>query len=190
MPKKSKKPTALYQMKVTLTGSKPPIWRRLIVNDNTRLDHMHDILQAAMGWDDYHLHQFRVGDTYYGVPDPEYAVFFEIMDERKFCLRDLISEPKKSFVYEYDFGDSWEHKILLEKILPPGSHETPVVIKGKKACPPEDCGGIWGYEELLKALQDPEDEEHEAMLDWVGGEFDPDEFDLEIINIRLRRLKF
>ena len=104
-------------------------------------------------------------------------------------LHDIISKPKDKFIYEYDFGDGWEHRIVLEKILPLGSFEPPVVIKGKKACPPEDCGGIWGYYELLDAIQDPAHEEHESMLEWAGGEFDPDEFDMKSINERLDNLK-
>jgi hypothetical protein len=104
-------------------------------------------------------------------------------------LQDIISNPKDKFVYEYDFGDGWEHKVVLEKILPSDSSEAPVVIKGKKACPPEDCGGIWGYYDFLKAIQDPKHEEHESMLEWVGGEFDPDEFDMKTINRKLNDLK-
>ena len=167
--KKKKKSKSLYQIKVTLVGSKPPIWRRLIVNDNIRLDQLHSILQAAMGWFDYHLHQYRVGNTYIGIPEPDYD--FDVTDERIMYLHDIISKPKDNFVYEYDFGDGWEHKIVLEKLLPLDSSEAPLVIKGKKACPPEDCGGVWGYYELLDAIQDPAHEEHESMLEWVGGEF-------------------
>ena len=143
MAKKNNKSESLYQLKVTLAGSKPPIWRRLIVKDNTGLDQLHYILQVIMGWDGYHLHQYRVVNSYIGIPDQDFDEY--VMDERKVCLRDIASNPKDNFVYEYDFGDGWEHKVVLEKILPPDFSKAPVVIKGKKACPPEDCGGIWGY---------------------------------------------
>lgn len=185
--KKNKKSKSLYQIKVTLVGSKPPIWRRLIVNDNIRLDQLHSVLQVAMGWFDYHLHQYRVGGSYIGIPDPDFGD--DVTDERKVCLQDIVFNPKDNFVYEYDFGDGWEHKIVLEKILPLDSSESPVVIKGKKSCPPEDCGGIWGYYDFLEAIQDIEHEEHESMLEWVGGGFDPDGFDINVINEKLKRLK-
>ena len=184
--KKNKKSKSLCQIKVTLVGSKPPIWRRLIVKDNIRLDELHSVLQVAMGWSDYHLHQYRVGNSYIGIPEPEFD--FDVTDESKVCLHDIVFDPKDSFVYEYDFGDGWEHKIVLEKILPLDCSESPVVVKGKKACPPEDCGGIWGYYDFLDAIQDPKHEEHESMLEWVGGEFDPDAFDMDSINKELNDL--
>ncbi|MGD8674579.1 MAG: plasmid pRiA4b ORF-3 family protein [Desulfobacterales bacterium] len=187
MTKKNKKSKSLYQIKVTLVGSKPPIWRRLIVKDNIRLDQLHSVLQVAMGWFNYHLHQYRVGRSYIGIPDPDFDI--DVKDERKVYLLDIISTPKDNFVYEYDFGDGWEHKIVLEKILSLDFFESPVVIKGKKACPPEDCGGIWGYSDFLDAIQDPKHAEHESMLEWVGGEFDPDEFDMNFINKKLNDLK-
>jgi hypothetical protein len=186
--KNNKESKSLYQIKVTLVGSKPPIWRRLIVKDNTRLDQLHSVLQVAMGWFNSHLHQYRVGNSYIGIPDQDIDI--DVTDEQMVYLQDIISNVKDNFVYEYDFGDGWEHKIVLEKKLPLDSSESPVVIKGKKACPPEDCGGIWGYSDFLAAIQDPKHEEHEEMLEWVGGEFDPDEFDMNFINKKLNELKF
>jgi hypothetical protein len=186
--KNNKESKSLYQIKVTLVGSKPPIWRRLIVKDNTRLDQLHSVLQVAMGWFNSHLHQYRVGSSYIGIPDQDIDI--DVTDEQMVYLQDIISNVKDNFVYEYDFGDGWEHKIVLEKKLPLDFSESPVVIKGKKACPPEDCGGIWGYSDFLAAIQDPKHEEHEEMLEWVGGEFDPDEFDMNFINKKLNELKF
>ncbi|MCD4817868.1 MAG: plasmid pRiA4b ORF-3 family protein [Candidatus Cloacimonetes bacterium] len=188
MAKRKKASKALFQLKVTLVGSKPPIWRRLIVKDNIRLDQLHSVLQVSMGWFNCHLHQYIVGDSYIGVPEPDYDL--DMIDERNFYLYDLVSNPKDFFIYEYDFGDNWGHKIILEKILPVDFSTTPKVIKGKKACPPEDCGGTWGYSELLEALQDPKHEEYESMLDWVGEDFNPDELDIERINRYLKNLKF
>jgi len=185
MAKKNTKSKSLYQIKVTLVGSKPPIWRRLIVKDNIRLDELHNVLQVAMGWFGHHLHQYRVRDFYIGIPDDD----FDVTDERDIYLEEILSNPKEYFIYEYDFGDGWEHKIVLEKILPLESYDSPVVIKGKKACPPDDCGGIWGYADFLDAIEDPEHEEHESMLEWVGGNFDPEEFDMNVINKKLNALK-
>ncbi len=184
MPRK-KAPSEIYQIKVTLKNSKPPIWRRLLVPSNITLARLHDIIQVAMGWQDYHLHQFTIGGVYYGEPEPDMD-WVEVRDERRFHLNQL--SPGAKFVYEYDFGDGWEHVVLIEKALPPDPERRyPVCIKGRRACPPEDVGGIWGYEEFLKAIQDPKHEEHEEYLEWVGGEFDPERFDLEEVNAALSR---
>lgn len=183
------KTSDIYQMKVTLKYSKPPIWRRIQVAGDTRLDKLHLILQAVMGWENYHLHQFIVGGTYYGKPHPDYDAFFEMKDEKEVRLNQIAPREKFKFIYEYDFGDSWEHELLVEKILPP---EPDVhysrCIKGKRACPPEDVGGVWGYDSFLEAIQNPDDSEHEDMLEWIGGEFDPEAFDLDEINEALRRI--
>jgi len=155
-----------------------------MVPSNLGLDSFHNIIQVAMGWTDSHLHQFIANNVFYGIPDDEFGM--EIEDESKYKLSQLLSKEKDTLIYEYDFGDSWEHKIVLEKILPFDSKVAlPVCIKGKRACPPEDCGGIWGYEELLETISDPKQPDHEDMLQWLGGEFDPEEFDLEEINEEL-----
>jgi hypothetical protein len=164
----------IYQIKISLIGVKPPIWRTVLVPGDLGLAAFHEVIQVAMGWTDSHLHQFTAKDKFYGVPDE---------DESKYKLSQLLTKERDSLIYEYDFGDSWEHKILLEKILPYDTNTAlPVCIKGKRACPPEDCGGIWGYEELLEIISDPKHTEYESMLEWLGGEFDPEEFDLEDIN--------
>lgn len=179
----SKTDVLIYQVKVTLEGSKPPIWRRLLVHSDITLGDLHDIIQAAFGWFDYHLHQFIVGDTYYGEPHPDYFDWTEMNDEQEVKLRQIAAGEGSKFRYEYDFGDGWLHQILVEKVLPPEpGQEYPVCIKGRRACPPEDVGGIWGYYYFLEAIQDPEHEEHETYLEWIGDEFDPDAFDLEEAN--------
>ncbi len=187
--KESTTETSIYQIKVTLEDSRPPIWRRLLVPGDVTLAQLHDIIQIAMGWEGYHLHQFIVGKTYYGEPHPDYEPWAEMRDERKVTLRQIAPREGMKFRYEYDFGDSWLHQILVEKILPPEPGKGyPVCIKGQRACPPEDVGGIWGYYNFLEAIQDPEHPEHEDYLEWIGGEFDPEEFDLEGVNKALQAL--
>jgi hypothetical protein len=171
----------IYQIKVTLCDSKPPIWRRILVPGNITLAKLHRILQAVMGWTDSHLHQFIVGETYYGVPDPD--DFYEVKSERRVRLEQIVAGGRSKFVYEYDFGDSWEHELLVEKIVPPEKGiRYPICIKGKRACPPEDVGGVWGYGEFLEAIRDPKHPEHESYLEWICGEFDSEAFDLDEIN--------
>ena len=177
----------IYQIKVTLRHSKPPIWRRLLVSGNTTLFGLHNIIQVAMGWTDSHLHQFIVDGEYYGTPSEE--DWEPVIDERKYKLADVAPYEKSKFIYEYDFGDSWEHEIVVEKILPADSQaEYPRCVKGKRACPPEDIGGIGGFEEFLEAMQDPEHPEHEFYLEWLGEEYDPEAVDLDDINRKLQKL--
>ena len=188
MPHRSKKDLLVYQLKVTLKDSKPPIWRRIQVTSNISLAKLHQILQTVMGWTDSHLHQFVAGQTYYGTPAPEFD--FEVKDERRVKLSQVAPDVKKKIVYEYDFGDSWEHEIVVEKVLEPEPRvHYPICLAGKRACPPEDCGGVWGYETFLEAIRDPRHPEHEEMLEWIGGSFDPEEFDLEAINQDLQSMR-
>jgi hypothetical protein len=180
---KSMADESIYQIKVTLEQSKPPIWRRLLVRSNITLVGLHGIIQTAFGWWNCHLHQFIIGQTYYGLPDPFYDDDLDMRDERQVRLNQITGHEGFKFRYEYDFGDSWVHEVLVEKILStqPGQ-EYPVCIKGRGACPPEDVGGIWGYYHFLEAIADPDHEEHDEYLEWVGGEFDPAMFDLEDVN--------
>jgi hypothetical protein len=183
-------PKQVYQLKVTLDDVKPPIWRRLLVAEDTSLVTLHEIIQRAMGWQNYHLHSFTIAGQIYG--DPEDDEFGDLgnKDETRYRLNQLGLKEKARFRYEYDFGDGWEHTILVEKILPadPAVHY-PLCVTGKRACPPEDVGGVWGYEEFLETIADPNAAEHDEMLEWVGGEFDPEEFDLEQVNQSLQHLK-
>jgi hypothetical protein len=173
-----------YQLKVTLRGIRPPIWRRIQVAGDTDLQHLHEILQTVMGWYGGHLHEFDVFGTPYG--DLSQSTGAEVLDERKFTLGKLITGEKERFQYLYDFGDGWEHEILVEKILPleQGIHY-PVCVTGKRACPPEDCGGVPGYGLLLEILKDPSHPEHEEMFEWLPGDFDSEKFDIEWVNSRL-----
>ena len=186
---KNAKDNPIYQIKVTLKDTKPPIWRRLLVPGDFTLGDLHNIIQTAFGWWDYHLHQFIIGEVYFGVPYPGYDDYLNMNDERKMRLHQITEREGFKFRYEYDFGDGWLHQVLVEKILPrePGQ-DYPVCIKGRRACPPEDVGGIWGYYYFLEAIADPEHEEHDQYLEWAGDEFDPAAFDLEGVNQALRAL--
>jgi len=183
------KPIHIYQIKVTLDDTHPPIWRRILVPDNATLRQLHDILQIVMGWQDEHLHMFTIEGLTYGDPaDDEYGEL-GTLNEAYYRLSQVIYGERQRLAYEYDFGDSWEHSLLVEKMLPPeeGLHY-PLCLKGKRACPPEDVGGVWGYVRFLEAIRDPADDEHEEYMEWVGEEFDPEAFDLAEVNARLRRL--
>jgi hypothetical protein len=171
----------IYQLKVTLARLRPPVWRRLLVPSAVSLEDLHDILQVAMGWTDSHLHQFEAKGQLYGKPSREYSL--PMKDEARVRLGEVLLREKDSIVYVYDFGDSWTHQIVLEKIVAPSPDvKVPRCIAGARACPPEDCGGVFGYAELLKVLKNPSHPEHEEMLEWVGEDYDPEFLDLEAIN--------
>jgi hypothetical protein len=165
----------IVQIKVKLLGvTKPPVWRRLQLRADARLDHLHEMLVAAFGWRDYHMHCFSSGPEEFGVPDPELG----FIDERRVMLGELIGGAGDRLRYTYDFGDDWQHEILVEELLDPDPElHYPVLVAAKGACPPEDCGGPWGYAELKEILADPSHEQHQEMLDWLGldnaSEFDP-----------------
>lgn len=179
----------IYQIKVTLDDTHPPIWRRIQVSSNTTLLKLHDILQIVMGWEDYHLHMFTIEGSSYGDPaDDEYGDLGTV-DEARFKLNQVIFREGQRLSYEYDFGDSWDHTLLVEKILPTQEGvRYPICLKGKRACPPEDVGGVWGYENFLEAIGNPDHDEHQEYLIWIGGEFDPEAFDLEEVNTQLRSM--
>ncbi|MGH3397636.1 MAG: plasmid pRiA4b ORF-3 family protein [Streptosporangiaceae bacterium] len=176
-----------YQLKITLRGvSKPPVWRRVLVPAGITLGDLHDVIQIAMGWDNYHLHVFSVGLQEYGPPGNELGH----ANEDRVRLLQLLAGPGDRLRYTYDFGDDWEHDIVLEEARPlvPGE-AYPSCVAGKGACPPEDCGGTWGYAELKEVLANPAHEDHLDRLEWLGldtGEdFDPREFSAADVNPRL-----
>ncbi|HBF09418.1 MAG TPA: hypothetical protein DHW71_16340 [Gammaproteobacteria bacterium] len=178
----------IYQIKISLSNSKPPIWRRLLVWGDMSLPKLHLAIQIAMGWCNGHLHQFIKNDRFYGVIDDEFPdPFGDTEDETQFKLCDLIKKEKDVVLYEYDFGDSWMHKITLEKVLKPDPALTyPLCIKGKKACPPEDSGGIWGYYNMLNVIADETNEDYEEYAEWLGDAFDPEYFSVSEVNEELQ----
>ena len=178
----------IYQLKVTLLGTKPPIWRRLLVYSDTTLAQLHDVLQTVMGWDDSHMHEFRAGQRRFGQPEPAdpFMRMPRVESERTARLRTVLGNAGAKMVYAYDFGDSWEHNIVLEKLLPAGPNTPcPICIDGRLACPPEDCGGIPGYYGLLEAINNPDDASYEEMRDWIDENFDPNAFSIDEVNRRL-----
>lgn len=180
-------PQSIYQIKVTLNDSKPPIWRRILVENTTTLSKLHTILQTVMGWTDSHLHHFIIDDEFYGEPSDDEFGIVETKNEARFKLNQFVSRAEFRFRYEYDFGDSWLHDLVVEKILPAEKGaQYPVCIAGKRACPPEDVGGVWGYEDFLKVIVNPKDPQYEDMMEWLGVKFDPERFNLEYVNEGLR----
>jgi hypothetical protein len=178
---KAKPADAVYQVKITLLESHPPIWRRIQVPHCT-LDKLHEQIQTAMGWTNSHLHHFRIGEQLYGDPDLMQENFeeMEYQDSTTTKISDILPKTGRRFrfQYEYDFGDSWYHEVLFEGVVRVEPKvKYPLCVEGARACPPEDCGGIWGYADFVEAIQNPEDERHEELLEWVGGSFDPEAFD-------------
>lgn len=176
--------TRVYQFKISLEGIKPQIWRRIQVPENYTFWDFHVAIQDSMGWWDYHLHLFTMPDPEIndeiriGIPDDEWEDEYDVVAGWEYYIRDYFSASNSVAMYEYDFGDSWHHRIRLEKILP-REHgvKYPICIAGKRTCPPEDCGGVWGFQEFLKAIKNSRHEDHESMLEWVGGSYDPMKFD-------------
>ncbi|MBN1162490.1 plasmid pRiA4b ORF-3 family protein [Patescibacteria group bacterium] len=197
----------IYQLKVILQDIKPPIWRRLLIPSDATFWELHIAIQDSFGWEDYHLHQFFVGSAWdrnaihISIPNPEddWDEGEEALDEEKIRLEEYLSPDQPKLTYVYDFGDNWEHKIVLEKILPLNPKEVyPQVITGKRACPWEDSGGTWGYQDKIEILKDRKHEDHHSLMDWVGvsdiSELDIESFDPEEVVFRnpgteLQRLK-
>lgn len=185
------KPRQIHQLKIKLPGSVPLIWRRVLVPATITMSKLHRVFQIAMGWRDCHLHHFLIDGVYYSAPIPD--TDWEDMGEtdyRRLTLSQLVPAPRLVFRYEYDFGDGWDHEILVEKILgeEPGKHY-PVCLEGKRACPPEDVGGLGGYGHFLNVMRNPNHPEHDMLRGWIGGPFDPDRFDLAVVNKRLATLR-
>ena len=177
----------VVQLRVSLDSVEPPVWRRLLVPGSVRLDKLHRMLQGAMGWEDSHLHCFEIGGVRFGPQFDDYPEDEE--DEKSGTVMRAFDRVDRG-VYEYDFGDGWEHELVVEaRSRSPIGLKFGVCLDGENACPPEDCGGPGGYADLLSVLTDPAHEEHGFFLDWVGGPIDPAEFDLALANARLQAVR-
>ncbi len=181
----------IFQVQIALKNSNPKIWRRVLIPSDLLLSDFHKVIQTTMGWSNSHLHQFIKDQVYYTVrfPDDDSWDDGENVDytEKKLRVSDLLTAENETITYEYDFGDSWGHEIILEKILPVGEKtQYPTCLTGKRSCPPEDCGGVWGYADMLKILKHPDHDEYEGIVEWLGDEFDPAYFDKEEVNDLLR----
>jgi hypothetical protein len=186
----SKKSGTVYQLKIVLAETRPPIWRRVQVQ-NCNLTTLHLIIQRAMGWYGGHLWAFEIGGEQYGEDfEGDSDMDMDMLSSRSIKLSQLVDEGVKKFRYTYDFGDNWEHIVTVEKTLNTDpTAKYPHCTAGKRACPPEDCGGPWSYDEFLVAISDPKHEEHDELLEWVGGEFDPENFDLSEVNQQLAAIR-
>ncbi len=177
----------LYEIRIQLRDIKPPIWRILRMRSQTSLPRLHKILQRAMGWTNSHLHLFEIDGDPYGEGDFEWD--FDVQNYRGVRLEKIFTEERMSFLYEYDLGDSWRHDITLPGAVEGEAGEKIACIAGARACPPEDCGGVSGYYQLLEALGDPGHEDHDMLLEWVGGKYDSEAFDVEAVDQALKRLR-
>ncbi|MCK9206957.1 MAG: plasmid pRiA4b ORF-3 family protein [Salinivirgaceae bacterium] len=183
--------TKIYQIQIALSGFKPKIWRRILIPSDMLLSDFHKVIQTTMGWTNSHLHQFIYNRTFYSVKHPDDDMWGDMDNvdykKKKTRVSDLLKTGKDKITYEYDFGDGWQHDIVLEKILPVDSNlKYPICVTGKMNCPPEDCGGIWGYADMLEILKQPDHEEYESFIEWLGDEFDPEYFDKDEVNGLLR----
>lgn len=185
----------IYQIQIALQNFRPKIWRRLLIPEDVLLSDLHKIIQTAMGWQNAHLHQFSKNNTYYTIRfhDDDFWDEATSVDyvKNKIKLADLLTTEKETLLYEYDFGDGWMHNIILEKKLPVDKNKTyPTCLTGKMSCPPEDCGGVWGYSDLLAVLKQPDHEEYKNYREWLGDEFDPACFDKDEVNELLKTENF
>jgi hypothetical protein len=182
----------IYQIKVTLLGTDPAIWRRVLVPADLTLEQLHDVLQLAMGWEDCHMHEFRIGQQRFGQSDPMEQAFggSRTASERTAQLFNVLGRAGTKAVYTYDFGDSWEHQIVVEKRLAPEPGRAyPACLAGERHGPPEDCGGIPGFYNLLEVISDPKHEQHDETLEWLGDVFDPEAFSADEVNQRFAPLQ-
>lgn len=192
-PSKSRRaqPQCVYQLRIELRYIEPTIWRTILVPETLALPKVDRIVQAAMGWTNSHLHAWQVDGRRYGVPDPECSTPGEQLDERKFTVGGVLGKHTDEFLYEYDFGDGWEHRIVVERRLTadPERNTWPMCIAGANACPPEDVGGPPGYMDFVQAMRDPMQENHLEMWRWHGGPFDPAGFSLNEANRAIRKVR-
>ena len=174
----------IIQLKISLQGTKPLIWRRVLVENSISFFKLHYIIQCAMGWENSHLFEFNVGGLRIGEPhEDDEGWGGQLMDSVTIILSSLIKIPKEQFTYTYDFGDDWVHLIKLEKFLPIDKNlNYSICIDGELNCPPEDCGGIWGFYDMLEKLKNKKHPEYKELIDWLGKNYDPNKFDIDEVN--------
>ncbi|MEQ1700330.1 MAG: plasmid pRiA4b ORF-3 family protein [Ilumatobacteraceae bacterium] len=182
-----------WQVRVALMGTDPPVWRQLLVSPATALAELHEYIQAAFGWWNYHLYEFQAGLHRYGVPDPDWDFGPPVRDAGRYTMNMFLGVGD-SMLYTYDFGDNWQHQVTVEKaVAATPERRVPACTDGARACPPEDCGGPWGYLELLAILADPTHEEHAERVEWMadlgGGSFDPEVFHISEFETNLQSLR-
>jgi hypothetical protein len=178
----------LMQLKIKLDEIKPDIWRRFIIDSSFTLSQLHEVIQIVMGWENYHLYEFDIHGEAYGIPNDEYEIFgVEMNDCKKTKIEKLNLKPKDKFTYTYDMGDDWRHKIIVEKITQNEEVSSPMCIEGARNCPPEDCGSIPGYEDIVNAMNNPKSKEAKELIEWLGGIYDPEIFHIETINEELNK---
>ncbi len=187
-PTRRSAPQRIYQLRIELLDLEPAIWRTILVPDTLTLAKLDRVVQAAMGWTNSHLHDWRIEGRRYGMRDPEWDAPGEMLDERKYTIGDVVGEHVEQLIYEYDFGDGWRHRVTVEKRLPaePDRNTWPMCIAGAHACPPEDVGGPPGYIDFVQAILDPTHEDHQRLWLWNGGPFDPMAFSLNDANRAIR----
>ena len=181
----------IIQLKITLQWTKPPIWRRVLLDKKTTFFELHHIIQIAMGWENYHLYEFKIDNCRIGEPNEEFNYYeaSKVLDASTVTLDSIITGTKEKFDYEYDFVDGWMHQIVVEQFLSlDSSIHYPICIAGKLNCPPEDCGGLGGFYHVLDIIKDKNHPEREEMLEWLGGQYAPEEFDKGKINNELKSL--
>jgi hypothetical protein len=185
----------VVQLKISLKNSTPPIWRRVLVKSSISFYELHYTIQVVMGWGNYHLYEFKVGNYRIGTIDEDFddpeSGGPEIIDAKEISLDEVLTKGEvKNFSYEYDFGDGWIHSIVIEKTMPLEQDKYyPVCLKGKLNCPPEDCGGLYGYYDLLKIISNKKHPEHKETIERLGGGFDPNEFEVDDVNDAFEDIK-
>lgn len=182
-----KKP--IYQFKISLKRIEPLIWRRIQVPGEVTLHKLCMVFLETMGWNVSHLHELIIRGQRYCVPGDDYEYSRGSIDERSANLNEVLFHENEKFTFDYDFGDGWEHEIVVEKIFPKKNHPAyPICLEGARACPPDDCGGTRGYQDFLEAISDSHHPEHERMLTWIGGSFDLEAFDIDSVNKTLKSI--
>ena len=186
MAAKKKTTTTIYELHIALENIEPRIWRQVLVPSSITLPKLHDLLQLVMGWTNSHLHSFQFADLEYSSADAELEEL-NMINEKKITLAAALDKSIAPFQYLYDFGDGWTHQIQVKTVAKPNPDWFyPLCVAGARAAPPDDVGGPPGYAEFLSAIADPKHDEHDSMLTWIGGAFDPEGFDLNAINRTLR----